>query len=1057
MYKLINSFFKPYNRFLHYRKKVVKTSFFLICIIFFTSLTSFAQELTVSGKVESEDGQGIPGTAIVIKGTDDGVISDAEGNYTISVNAGQTLVFSFIGMQTEEVVVTNQAQINIVLEADITALDEIFVVAYGTAKKSAFTGSATQINSDEIEYRPITTLTSAIEGASAGVTTTSGSGQPGDGPSIVVRGIGTITGSSNPLYIVDGAPFSGYINSINPGDIESISILKDAASTALYGNRASNGVVLITTKKGRKEAGTLRLDVSTGIIGRAIPEYDRVGVKEYYELMWESIRNERITAGLNEDVASQYATDNLISAVRSNVLNVPDNEVVGIDGLINPDAQILEGYSDLDWENEMMKTGFRKNYSLSYSGGTEKTDYYASLAYLDTEGFVIESDFKRVNGRININHQATNWFKTGFNIAAANSTSKQSRDESNTSSGNPFRITRKMGPLYPVYEHDPTTGEYILDSNGDKIYGLNNDRPASLWPGRHIVAETKWDTDIDEITSVSAKPYGEITFLKDFKFTANLSYDQRHFYNTRYQNDRVGEGQGTGISGRRYTRRTSLNFNQLLNYSKSFDSGNLSVLLGHESYEMIYNNFYGNKTGQSVSNNDELDNFVNITGLGSRTDTYATEGFFSRVNYDYYGKYFISGSFRRDGSSKLAKETRWGNFWSVGLAWKLDQEQFIKQFGWINMLKLRTSYGEVGSDQGLGYYEYQSLYDLGFDNGTEAGVLQGSLASKDVKWESNNTFDAGLEFRVFNRLSGTVEYYHKNTDELIFDVPVPLSSGGTDIAQNIGAIVNKGIELSLSYDAIVRKDFHWNISANISTNENVITKLAVEEEVVGSKKLKEGHSIYDYWLIDWYGVDPTDGTALYVADNIEDPNNRIIGTDTLTSNINNARYHYSGSAIPDIYGSFTNTFTYKNFDLGFMFTYSVGGLVLDYNYASIMSSGDYGTALSVDILDRWQKPGDKTNVPRMDNGQLTNFGTTSDRWLVDRSYLNLKQMHIGYQLPQKFIAPIKISSARIYVSGENIIMLSKRKGMSVQEKFNGTTSNTYPPSRIITFGINVNF
>lgn len=1037
-----------------------RISIFLIFL--FTTAVVSAQTL-VTGKVTNAfDQTVIPGVSVVVKGTTIGTSTDIEGNYSISVPDGQVLVFSFLGMKTQEILVTSNV-LDVALEEDLLGLDEVVVIAYGTVKKSAYTGSAAQINNETIKERPITHLAQAIEGT-LGVQTTSGTGQPGEGPDIRIRGTGSLNLDSDPLYVVDGVIFSGFINSINTNDIESISILKDAAATALYGNKAANGVVMITTKKGRKGQGQLSIDASTGLVTRAFPEYERVGVEDYYVLMWEAIRNDRLyNVGDDETTANQYATDELINELGYNILNVADDEIV-TNGVFNPNASILDGYKDdLDWQKDLMKTGIRQNYDLNYSGGSDRADYYVSLGYQDLEGFTIESNFKRITGRANVNYQANDWFKTGLNISGSSSEAKQAQDAGSSSYRNPFRTARSIGPIYPVHEHDPVTGEYILDDDGNKVYDIDDHRPGGASTGRHIIAETKWNSDIDEITSVSAKTFGEITFLKDFSFRANVGYDERHFYNSYYDNHLVGDGAPGGRAGREYTSRTNWTFNQLLNYEKTFNFGDVKLLFGHESTQENYSIFWGDKVEQVVTDNTELVNFVTITDLDSYSNKYTTEGYFSRLDYNYLGKYFLSGSFRMDGSSKFAKDYRWGSFWSISAAWKMDQESFIKNLGWFDMLKLRASYGQVGNDAGLSRYAYQSLYDLGYNNGAEAGIIQGALASVETQWESQNSFDLALEFAAFGRLQGSIGYYKKITSELIFYVPVPYSSGGDEIAQNIGELFNSGFELELRADVVKTQDWNWNVGASIYTNHNEITEMPQEEIINGTKKYMVGKSIYDYWLRDWYGVDSDDGMALYVADKehrsdwATDSDIRIQGIDTLTINSNKAMYHYAGSAFPSLQGSVTNTVRYKGFDLSLLLTYSIGGYVYDDAHANIMSSGTFGEAISTEMLDRWQEPGDNTDIPRMDAGNTSYFGAASDRWLISASYLNIKRLTLGYNLPEKYTDYVGLADARLYASAENLYLFSNREGMMVSQNFSGVTSNVYPPARIVTIGINVKF
>lgn len=1022
------------------------------------------QQTPVKGVVTDDNQMPLPGVSIVIKGTTRGVQTDFDGNYQIFAETGDVLVFSYIGMESRSITVGQNKTINLALNESSSELDEVIVVAYGTAKKADYTGAATQINADALEKRSISNLSGAIEGASAGVAVTASSGQPGSGQEIQIRGIGSFSASSTPLYVVDGVPFTGFVNSINPNDIESITILKDASSTALYGNKAANGVVMVTTKSGKNRKGQFSFNASTSVVNRSISEYERLNPDQYYEIMWEALRNTKAIPGLNSEAelaaANDFASQNIIKELLSNPYNVADDQIVGVDGKINPNAHLI--YDDLDWEDELVRLGYRQNYDMSYIGGTESMDYYVSLGYLNEEGYIRKSDFSRLSGRANVNYKANNWLKTGLNIGISSSHGNQAQATSSQSSSfvNPIRFTRNIGPIYNIYKHNPSGG-YVLDENGKRMYDLDVIRPSGASNGRHVLAEIDLNEDRDEITSISAKTYVDIQLLKDLSFRTNVSMDQRHFYNTDFENKFVGDGATDGRSARTYNRRNTVGFNQLLNYSRSFGDHNLRGLLGHESLRMQYNYLRSSKSGVIADGNSELANFVTILSSNSYEDTYTDESYFGSVNYNYDGKYFLSGSYRQDGSSRFHKDTRWGEFWSFGAAWRLDREGLFQDKSWIDLLKLRGSYGEIGNNSGIGYYAYQGLYDLGYNNQAEAGFLQASLENRNLMWETSVSYDVALEFRFFDRISGVVEYYNKESDNLLFDVPLPLSSGVSSITRNIGTMYNRGLELTLDFNMVRGESFKWDFGFNMATLKNEFTKLPQDEIINGSKKLMVGRSIYDYWLKRWYGVDPADGMALYYANEEaianDDAANRVIDGKILTTKQANGEYHYAGTAIPDLSGAITNSFTYKNFNLGFLFTYQLGGESLDYNYRGIMSSGDYGNAVSVDILNRWQKPGDITDVPRMDPTNSSDFDATSDRWLLDSSYFNLRQASLSYDLPQDLLTKLEVASAQLYVSAENVFSLNARKGMNVQQNFSGTTSNVYTPSRVVSLGLKLKF
>lgn len=1015
-----------------------------------------AQEKTVTGTVTDQAGA-LPGVSIVIKGTTKGVETDFDGKFAIKVNQGDILVFSFVGLKTIERIVGNISVLNVRMEENTSLLDEVVIVAYGTSSKEALTGSVAKISSESLETRPTANLSAAIEGATPGVIATAASGQPGSGQSIRIRGFGSFGASNAPLYVVDGIPINGDLSNINTNDIESITILKDASSTALYGNKATNGVVMVTTKTGRSQVGEISLSISTGVVERAIPEYNRVNAQQYYPIMWESLRNSMAIPGVDTpaDVtaANLSATNGIFGVLGYNPFNVPNNNVVGVDGNLNPNASLL--YNDFNWEGAVTRTGIRRNVDLSYQGKSDKADFYASLGYLNEEGYLINSDYQRITARVNVNYQAKDWLKLGANISGALTEGNQSNIGGSTSFRNPFRFTRNMGPIYPVYEHDPITGAFILDENGNKVFDIEDNRPSGASTGRHVVVERQLDRDFDEITAVNLKTYADFRMAEGLNFRTNLSYEEQDRYNTFFWNKIIGDGAPDGLGFKQYVRTATIGFNQLLNYNVSFKEHNFEFLAGHESQSLVIDDFSGTRTKQIAAGNFELINYVNTTDLSSERDENNDESYFGRINYNYNNRYYLSSSVRRDGSSRFAKDKRWGTFWSLGGSWSVDRENFMSNVEWVNLLKVRVSYGELGNNRGIGYYPHLALFALDNNNLSEPGITRSSLGAPDLLWETSANFDVAIEFELFNRLRGSVEYYNKESQNLIFDVPVAFSDGADSKKENIGTLFNRGIEVGLSYDVFKKEDFTWTFNVNAATLQNEFTKLPQEEIINGTKKLKVGKGLFDYWIRDWYGVDPSDGSGLFVAEDPAASGVRTINGVAVTPFSNNARFHYAGSAIPDLTGSFSNDIKYKGFSLTTLFTYQIGGESLDFNYAGIMESGGYGTAKSVDILNRWQQPGDVTDVPRMDAALSSQWSGTSDRWLTDASYLNLRQVNLSYNFKTDITERIGLTGLRMYLSAENLFSINARKGLNVQQQFNGNTSNVYTPSRIVTLGVNL--
>ena len=1024
-----------------------------------------AQSGTVSGTVLDADTKDpLIGVTIMVEGTTTGTVTDLDGYYSIAADADDVLVFSYTGMETLTIPVGGQSTVDAQLGASSIALDQVIVTAYGTSKRGAFTGSATQINAEALENRAITNVTSALEGAS-GIQYTPGSGQPGSSSPLRVRGFGSVNASSNPLYVVDGIIFSGSLNSINPNDIESLTVLKDASSTALYGSKAANGVVLITTKGGRSGESRFNVNVSQGFSGRSIPEYDRVGPGQYYELQWEAYRNSLVYgSGTPVEEANREASREIVGLLGTNPYNVADSLLVGNDGRLNPNAELLYG-DDLEWQDALTRLGNRTQADISYQGGTEKSTFFTSLGYIDDTGWILNSDFGRVTGRANVTTQPRDWVKTGFNANISTSTSNQAADGGSTSFVNPFFSTRNIAPIYPLYDHDPVTGEFLTDDAGARIYNLGANRVGNT-NGRNVVQETLLNVDQERRNSLGARAFVDLYFLDGFTFTFNAGLDRLSYNNETYGNRIVGDAAPNGRASRTNYVASSITYNQLLNYSKAFGSHNFSLLGGHESFEYEYNYLYAFRTNQIADGNTELRNFTTISDADSYTNRYTTEGWLARAEYDFDDRYFISASFRADGSSRFAEDVRWGNFYSVGLAWRLDQESFIADLPWVSLLKLRASYGEVGNDSNLdanalSFYASQPLFSLGFNNDTEAGILVGSLGAPILEWESNAQSDVAVEFGFWDyRLSGSIEYYNRVTDNLIFEVPLPLSTGNDNYLANIGSMYNRGVELALSASIINTPTFNFTIDWNGSTISNEFTELPQEEIINGSKKLVVGGSLYDYWLRDYRGVDPEDGAVLYALDGevtTAEEDIRIIGGDSLTTNANSARYDFVGTAVPDLFGSFSPKVRIGNLRFGVLFTYQLGGQTYDTNHANLLSNGNYGSALSTDILDRWQEPGDITDVPRLDASQSNNFGAASSRFLIKSDYLALRQANISYDIPDVLATRIGLSSARVYANAENLFLTTARRGMDASQNFNGTTSNRFTPSRTITFGLNASF
>ena len=1038
-----------------------------VIAVLFIALSAMAQK-TVTGKVTDANGQALGNVSVIVKGTTIGTSTNDAGNYSIQVPAtGRVLIFTSVGTTPTEVTIGNKTAVNASLTSTDSQMDEVVIVAYGTKKKEAVTGSQATIPT---ENRQVTSMSQLLAGAAPGISTTSGNGQPGASAAIRIRGFGSVNASSAPLYVVDGFPYGGYIGDINVNDIETMTVLKDASSTALYGARAANGVIMITTKKGKSAKPKITLYGNSGWSERGIPEYDRVGTNDYYPLMWQGFKHALMFpgsgVGQTEAVAAQNATNGVAAQLIYNPYNVPNNQVVGTDGKLNPNATLL--YNDFDWYSPLKRKGGRNEVGFSVATKTNKSDYYFSLNYLNDKGFVIRSDFERVNARISMNSQLKDWLKIGINATTAIVASNQAAGDGSNTFINPFVFARGIGPIYPVKAYDLTTGAPIINPiTGDQFYdyGLHPgaiNRPAGASPGRHIVYESLLNNNIDNRNSTVARTYLETKFLKHFTATTNVGIDLNNFRNQTFQNRIVGDGVTSGgTAGLTANEFRTFSWNQLLNYNQTFGLSEVSVLLGHETQANKNSYLSVFKRLQGVEGNTELDNFVNLGSIGGDLRELKREGYFTRLNYGYNSKYFVDLSYRRDASSRFSPNSRWGDFYSVGASWNMIKEAAFANVSWMNNLKLRASYGTVGNDALDTYFEYQALYGLGNNNAGEPGVLATKLPNDSLTWEVNKTFNVGVDFGFFkDRISGSIEYFDRGSSELLFDVPLGLSSIITSRTGNIGAMSNKGFEAQLNFDIIRAKDFKWDVQFNITALKNNISKLPAETPVInsGTKRLEVGRDLYAFYLRRWAGVDPLDGAGLYYAKSGTTGSTvRVNGKgDTLTTNSSFAEFAYAGSAIPKHFGSINNTFTYKNLSLSTLLNYQVGGKFYDGNYAGLMGFR-YGSSLHADALKAWKAPGDITDVPRLDNANTAQLNAASDRWLIDASYLNLRNVTLNYRLPKAWTNKLKVDQARVFAGGENLAVFSKRKGMNPAESFNGTNSAVYTPNRLFNAGFNITF
>ena len=1079
----------------------------------FLSVGMALAQTTVTGTVVSyEDNEPIIGATIQVVGNSGiGTITDYDGNFTLEVPEGmKTLRITYVGMEPLEVAVSTKT-LKIQLRNDVHTLDEVVVVAYGTQKKTSLTGSIQEVKSDAIELRPTTSVASALEGSVTGVQVNSTVGAPGEDPQIRIRGVGTVNGSSSPLYILDGVPYSGSISDLNPQDIESMSVLKDAASAALYGNRASNGVILITTKKGKQGKMNITFDVKQGTYSRGIAEYDRLGAREWMEAQWLNMKNNRMAAGDDAATAGAYASKHLIAdRLQLNIFDKADEALFTADGKLVSDARIKGTYGeDLDWYKQAIGHGYRQEYNFNANGATEKSDYLVSLGYLDEQGYLKTSGFDRLSARLSGNIQPAEWLKVGVSLNATHQNFNAGYGTGNANT-NPFNFCRKISPIYPVHAHNLTTGEYYLDGMGNLMYdgGSYIDPDGQVvntrnqYPDRHIIWENQLNTDKIIRNTVNSIAYANIilpyNFTLSLKGSLNLSNDSEN----KYYSAVIGDGKANnGRLRRTDVRQKNYTFQQQLHWRQEFGVHSVDALLGHESYKLTRNYMASGKDSEIVPNLTNLLNFTQFAQLYDYNDNYALESYLGRVRYGYDSRYNIEFSFRRDGSSRFAKNARWGNFWSTGASWVISNEKFMKQYDWVNYLKLRADYGEVGNDSGSGLYGYMALYQQDVHAGKGAYYIS-QLPNEDLKWETGQSWGVAIEGRLFNKLNFNVEYFDRRNKDLIFNVYNPLSAGATDTTtpqsvttMNLGTISNHGVEISGDMDVYKSKNWSVNVGASITFEKNKVVKLPEQNRdgiIDGTKKIVEGMDRYQFYTYTWEGVNTKNGLSLYKFNGDEyfftdggttygnpagaeitgSQKNAVVVIDgTPYSYLTTyGKREFHGSAMPTAYGSFNFSVSYKAFSLYTLFTYQLGGKVMDSNYQLLMNSQSTPTALHKDVLKGWTAEQatatdaiDRNGVPMLSDvptivtGMEADLNTTSSRWLTSASYLILKNVNLSYRLPKELVRKAGIENVMLTLTCENLFTLTARKGMNPQQNFAGTQSATFVTPRIFSAGVNIKF
>jgi len=1056
---------------------------------------SFAQEKTVSGTVSDNSGA-LPGVSVLIKGTTTGTETDFDGKYTIKAKTGAVLRFSYLGYKTVEKTVGSSSTINVTMKEDDNVLDEVVVVGYGTTTKKSFTGTASVVSSENIDAKAVSNVAQALMGEASGVSVTRTNGRPGSGATIRIRGFSSIQGNSSPLYVVDGVPFTGGINSINPNDIATTTILKDASATAIYGSRGANGVIVLTTKKGKVGKSVIEFDFQTSLNQRTLPRYNLIdNEEEYMSLVYDGLKN---SAELNGEAnPSQYALDNIFSgrgiAPLYNMWNVADGN-----GLIDPSTGLVKNnvtrkFTPTNWADVGYITGIRKEMNFKTSGGTDKTKHYFSLGYLTDEGYIKNSQYDRYSTRLNLTTKPVDRVKINTNLDYSYS---ENNDATGYGGGNVTYMLDYTPTIYPLYLRD-TNGNIVNNPNtnlpfydfGDNSAGNARDFSATY----NGVGEAIYNVNRSKRHSVNANINFVVDIYEGLTFESTFGINMYSSNSDVVRNSIQGSA-GVALGGTLYKSNTtylSQNFNQILRYKTVFGEGhNFDILLAHESFQDTFENFDLSKKGIVNLNPNAVgvpENYLDQNGVsyGSKTDT-SLESFFTQANYSYADKYYLTGTLRRDGSSRFFKN-KWGTFWSVGAGWVLSEEDFLDSLDFVDFLKLKASYGVLGS-QGGAAFAGQSGFDVQNLLG-QPSLIPRAVVDPNITWESSNQFQTGVELELFNgAIEANLDFYQKTTSNLYVNKRLSPSTGDAIILTNDGKLVNRGFEFDVTGNIIKKDDFRLSLTVNGEMFNNEITQMPIENSTGNPKVLNIsgnygqslGRSIYDFYMRQWAGVDAANGNGQWI-ENWVDANNdgqynagegisdllvytaanpdKVI-KERITSTYADATIKYVGkSLIPTVRGAFRLNTSYKNFTLNAQFGYSLGGYGYDSQYANLMTNGKVGaSSYNVDMRNRWMKPGDVTDVPRLYSNENVRVSATSTRFITSTDYLSLNNIRLGYSIPSKALEKTGLSSVNLWISGDNVFLLSARDGYNPTTSVTGQSGRyTYNPISNYTLGVRVKF
>lgn len=995
----------------------------LFLALFFVGIGVVMAQTQVRGTVTDENGEPVIGASVVLKSdATQGTITDVNGNFNLSAPSGGRLVISYVGYKTQEVAVSES--VRIVLMTDTEVLEEIIVTGYGVTTKKSFTGSAQAVDSKDIVRVTNADPMQALQGQVAGFQISAYTGQPGGYNPVLIRGLGSFNSGTQPLYVVDGMPIttgefgmregSGQninpLSAINPNDIQSISVLKDASATSIYGARAANGVIVITTKQGKE--GKTKINFSAKLGESRMPDigkHRQLNASEWVDFI-----------GIMGKNAGHLKADATTKDVKDFIVN-------GMELDYNPDGNV-----DTNWFDEVTRSGFTQEYNLDLSGGNDKLKFFVSGGFYDETGTVIGKDLRRYSGRLNVENKLSEVFKMGVNVMG--SYAKINLGAGGGYFSDPITMAYMQLPVQPVKKED---GSWNMDTHNQYNPVAQRSKYGDKSEGKQIKAiVSPW---------VSAK-------ISDFVFTSKYGLD---FYNIKeFGRWSMLQPQGKdmkmlGEEGNTY--RTLWTWTNTVNYLKTFNNThNLNVLLGHEAQKATHEEAYMSNSNFPSEIVFTLENGSKPGDASTSISNYALLSFFANAEYDYNNKYYLSASVRRDASSRFGENNKWGTFWSLGGKYRIIQEGFMQSSSkWLNNLVIRASYGTTGN-QDIAWYQALGTYRFGYNYMNRPGMIPYRIANPQLRWEQTNKLNVGFELGMFNRVTLDLDYYVNKTVDMLFEVPLSRTTGFTNIMQNVGSMENRGVEAILNVNAVNLNTFRWDISLNMTHNKNEIVKLSTDKPIDGTYTIREvGRPYHQFKMREYAGVDPETGKQLWYKGEE--------GTET-TTNYNEAGKRYLGVADPKVYGGFSNMFRIYDFDFSLSFNYSFGGKV--YNSASRYDENTknfYGNTTQYVYENMWRQKGDITNVPAPNP---KNINSHSSYYLMDGSYIKLKSMQLGYNLPKSIVKNWDIRNIRLFVTGDNLATWALGKdfrGMDPEAESSGIIWWNYPIPRKVLFGLNIEF